>query len=166
MAIKFLSQYHGFLKVGINLEGAVKGKKIDSIQLKKICKGIKKDKTDVQILILSSPKNYLLTQEIVNDLDLNYVATCYITKKILDVAAIIKHLDIIISPDTSIVHIASALNKPIVSIHEKNLDSFYLFAPTSSKNKTVFSSQKNSLQGFDVNKVVEFSNELIKELNK
>ena len=110
-------------------------------------------------------KNYHQAKKIVNDLNLNYVSTCYVTKTILDIAAIIKHLEIIISPDTSIVHIASALNKPIISIHVKNLDSYYLFAPTSSRNKTVFSSQKNSLQGFDANKVVEFSTELIKELH-
>ena len=56
--------------------------------------------------------------------------------------ALIKNLDIIITPDTSISHIASAFNKPIVSIHENNLNSYKLFTPTSSLSKTVFATEK------------------------
>ena len=84
---------------------------------------------------------------------------------ILDVAGLIMHLDLIISPDTSIVHIASAFNKPIVSIHEKNQDSYQLFSPISSLSRTVFSPRENSINGFNVRKVIEFSNELIKEIS-
>ena len=101
----------------------------------------------------------------VEEIGLEYVVPSYKTKTILDVAALIKNLDIIITPDTSIVHIASAFDKPIVTIHEKNQDSFQLFSPTSSLNKTVFSPKDNSIDGFDVEKVIEFSNELIKEIS-
>ena len=164
-ALNYLNQFTSKCKVGINLEGAVKGKKIQNTELEQICKGIKQVNNNVQIIILTAPNNLHSVSQLVKEIGLEYVVPSYKTKTILDVAALIKNLDIIITPDTSIVHIASAFDKPIVTIHEKNHDSFQLFSPTSSLNKTVFSPKNNSIVGFDVEKVVEFSNELIKEIS-
>ena len=91
--------------------------------------------------------------------------TSYKTNTILDVAALIKCLDLVITPDTSIVHIASAFNTPIVTIHEDNQDSYQLFSPTSNLNKTVFSPKKDALEGYDVQKVIEYSNQFIKDIS-
>jgi len=85
----------------------------------------------------------------------------YKTNKILSVAALISQLDLIITPDTSIVHIASAFNKPIVTIHEDNRDSYELFAPTSKLNRTVFSKSKRSLDGFSLNVLLNHCLDLI-----
>ena len=74
-------------------------------------------------------------------------------------------MDIIITPDTSISHIASAFNTPIVSIHENNQNSYLLFAPTSSLNRTVFSTEKNSLVGYDVKKVMDYTNLILMEIS-
>ena len=76
-------------------------------------------------------------------------------------AALIKHLDLVITPDTSIVHIASAFNIPIVTIHEDNRDSYQLFAPTSKYCRTVFSEFSDRLDGYNVNKIIENSINLI-----
>jgi len=59
------------------------------------------------------------------------------------------------------VHIASVFNKPIVTVHENNQDSYQLFAPTSDINKTVFSPKKDTLEGYDVQKVIEYANQFI-----
>jgi ADP-heptose:LPS heptosyltransferase len=59
------------------------------------------------------------------------------------------------------VHIASVFNKPIVTIHENNQNSYQLFSPTSALNKTVFSPKKDTLEGYDVQKVIEYSNRFI-----
>jgi ADP-heptose:LPS heptosyltransferase len=91
--------------------------------------------------------------------------TSYKTNTILDVAALISQLDLIITPDTSIVHIASAFNKPVVTIHENNQDSYQLFSPVSNLNKTVFSPKKSTLEGYDIQKVIKYSNELIDQLD-
>jgi ADP-heptose:LPS heptosyltransferase len=165
VAKNFITKFHGKFLIGINLEGAVKGKRIRNTELEQICRGVKQENIDIQIIILTSPKNHQAVSKLVKDMDLNYVAVGFKTRTILDVAGLIKHLDLIISPDTSIVHIASAFNKPIVSIHEKNQDSYQLFSPTSSLTRTVFSPRENSINGFDVRKVIEFSNELIKEIS-
>ena len=165
VAKNFITKFYSKFLIGINLEGAVKGKRIQNTELEQICRGVKQENIDIQIIILTSPKNHQAVSKLVKDMELNYVAVGFKTRTILDVAGLIMHLDLIISPDTSIVHIASAFNKPIVSIHEKNQDSYQLFSPTSSLTRTVFSPRENSINGFDVRKVIEFSNELIKEIS-
>ena len=138
IALNFLNKFESKCKIGINLQGAMPGKRIHSNELKQICEGIKKVNNDIQIIILTTPNNQKKITQMIKRMSLDYVLPSYKTKTIRDVAAIIKNLDLIISPDTSIVHIASAFNKPILSIHENNFDSYELFSPVSSLRKTVF----------------------------
>lgn len=160
-AQNYVKQFSSKFLVGINLEGAVKGKKIEFSDLFKICHGLHTQNNNIQIVILSAPDNFQSTIKKVRQMSVNFVHVSYKTNSILDAAALIKHLDLIITPDTSIVHIASAFNKPIVTIHEDNKDSFHLFAPTSELNRTVFSKSKNSLNGFSVSLLLQYCIELI-----
>ena len=160
-AQNFIKQYSSKFLVGINLEGAVKGKKIKFSELWQICQGLHKANNNIQVIILTTPGNLQSIYEKVTEGSLDYVVTSYKTDTILDAAALISQLDLIITPDTSIVHIASAFNKPIVTIHENNQDSYQLFAPTSDINKTVFSPKEDTLEGYDVQKVIEYANQFI-----
>ena len=164
-ADNFIKQYHSKLLVGINLEGAVKGKKIRFSELFKICQGLYKNNNKIQILILTAPNSFQRVSLKVIDMDLDYVAISLKTDTIMVAASVISQLDLIITPDTSISHIASAFNKPVVTIHEKNQESYCLFAPTSSLNKTVFSTEVDSLDGYDIKKLIEFSNLLINKIS-
>jgi len=165
-ALNFTNQYSSNFLVGINLEGAIKGKKIKFPELIKICKGLNKLDQNIQIIILSAPNNFHETSLNVQKMALNYVEMSYKTNKILSVAALISQLDLIITPDTSIVHIASAFNKPIVTIHEDNRDSYELFAPRSKLNRTVFSKSKKSLDGFSLNVLLNHCLDLINIIKK
>ena len=162
----FIKQYSSKFLVGINLKGATKGKIIKINELYQICEGLYRQDKNIQIIILSSPNNFQETSQKVKKMALKYVVMSYKTDKILSVAALISQLDLIITPDTSIVHIASAFNKPIVTIHEDNRDSYELFAPTSKLNRTVFSKSKNSLNGFSLGLLLSFCFELINLIKK
>ena len=96
---------------------------------------------------------------------LPYVYSSYKTESIIDVAALIQSLQLIITPDTSIVHIASAFNIPIVSIHENNNDSYRLFAPKSQFSKTVFAQSVKGIDGYSINELTRYSDELISRVN-
>jgi len=165
-ASNFLLKYTKKFKIGINLEGAVTGKKIEDIELENICKKIMKKHKDIQIILLSAPEKFKKVNQLRDKMNLNYVVTSYKTNTIQDIAALIKNLDLIITPDTSIVHIASAFNKPIVTIHEDNRDSYKLFAPTSKLNRTVFSESKNSLNGYSLDLLLNHCFELINLIKK
>ena len=161
-AVDFLLQFQKKIIVGINLEGAVKGKKITSDKLEEICHGIYHFNKDVQIILLSIPKIYKNIVRLSQKMNLPYVVSSYKTASVLDVAALIQNLQLIITPDTSIVHIASAFNVPIVSIHEKNNDSYRLFAPKSQHSKTVFSEFSDRLDGYNVDNIIRDSMDLLK----
>lgn len=166
VAKNFLKKYLNKIIIGINLEGAVKGKKIQDDELERICKGLKKDHNNIQIIILSEPKKLERVDQLIKEMGLSYVSSSYKTSKILDVAALVKNLDIVITPDTSISHIASALNKPVITVHEKNQKSYQLFAPTSLLNKTFFSQKHNNLQGYDVQELINYTSHLINKILK
>jgi ADP-heptose:LPS heptosyltransferase len=165
-AQNFIKKYASKFLVGINLEGAVKGKKIRFPELFQICERLYRQDKNIQIIIFSTPNNFQAVSQKVKKMGLSYVEMSYKTDTILSVAALISQLDLIITPDTSIVHIASAFNKPIVTIHEDNRDSYELFAPISKLNRTVFSKSKNSLDGFSMDLLLRYCFELINLIKK
>lgn len=61
------------------------------------------------------------------------------TKSIYDVAAIIQALDLIVSPDTSLVHVASCYEKPVVGLYRADVIHRTRFAPYRTPNRQVVS---------------------------
>ena len=154
------------IKIGINLEGSFKEKQIRPDDLEKICVSIKQKFQDITIVIVSHPNRRDKTKMMISNMNLEGVIVSYDTKNILDLAALINELDFIISPDTSIVHIASAFNKPIVSIHENNELSYTLWHPTSSVSKTIFSQSKYGIIDYKVSEVIDHSCMIIKDIEE
>ena len=70
-------------------------------------------------------------------------------KTILDSSKIIEKGDIIITPDTSIVHIATALNKKIISVYPPkggdNKVDHLVWGPLDIKNKMIFCEDKKNV---------------------
>ena len=154
-AKKFTISLGKKIKIGINIEGSFPEKSIQKIELEKICIGLYNNFTNIKIVILTQPDKLLETKKLILDLGLDYVVPSYSTESIIDAAALIERLDLIITPDTSIVHIASAFNKPIVSIHENNKDSFRLWSPTSKLSKTIFATSSYGLVNYSVDDIIE-----------
>jgi ADP-heptose:LPS heptosyltransferase len=67
------------------------------------------------------------------------------TKNILETAEIVKRSDLVITPDTSVVHICSAFNKPIVAVYPNVKWNYEKFRPLSIFNEVVFSKTENSI---------------------
>ncbi len=162
----YLLTFKQKILVGINIEGAVKGKQIESNKIEEICRGIYHINSDVQIILLSSPEKYKSMMQLSQKLNLFYVDSSYKTESILDAAALIEKLHLIISPDTSIVHLASAFDIPVISIHENNQDSYQLFAPTSEINRTVFANSQKGITDFSVPFLLKYCGELLRLINK
>ena len=150
----FISGINEKFKIGINVEAFSSEKRLDTAKINKICKDLYEFKKNIKIILISSPKFRKNLYEIINEIDLKYVCLSYKTESIIDVAALIKELDIVITPDTSIVHVASAFNIPVVSIHENNKESYRLWAPKSSLNRTVFAKSRVGLFNYNINEIV------------
>ena len=163
-AKEFVSNIGSKIKIGINLEGSFKEKQIQPEELKQICKGIYDNYSDIKIVILTTPNKSGKTNKIISKMGFNFVIPSYATDTILDVAALIEQLDLIITPDTSIVHVASAFDKPIVSIHENNKDSYRLWKPISTLSKTVFAKSSYGLFDYNVDQIIKYSLDFIRKL--
>jgi ADP-heptose:LPS heptosyltransferase len=61
---------------------------------------------------------------------------------------------LILSPDTAVVHLASALNKPIVGIYQNDGIKSTLWAPTSDIKRIILSQSIDSIDGYDIDEVV------------
>ena len=100
----------------------------------------------------------------------------YIPKKIesiLDTAILIKKSDYVISPDTSIVHIASALNKKMITVYPPKGGKYgvdhLVWAPKSKYNKVIFCKDKiGTYDEIDINtfNMQEMKEEILKMLEQ
>ncbi|WP_435189486.1 glycosyltransferase family 9 protein [Pseudothioglobus sp. nBUS_23] len=157
----FISRFPKKFLIGINLEGAVKGKKISFNKFKEICTRLFKINREIIIIVISSPENEQRVKKNLSKMNLDCVIPAYTSKSILDASALISNLDLIITPDTSISHIASTFNIPVITIHENNIESYELFSPLSDWSRTIFSDSNNSLQGFSVDDLIDFAAEVL-----
>ena len=99
----------------------------------------------------------------------------YIPKKIesiLDTAILIKKSDYVISPDTSIVHIASAFNKKMITVYPPKGGKYgvdhLVWAPKSEYNRVIFCKDKTgNYDEIDINtfNMQEMKEEILKLIN-
>ena len=81
---------------------------------------------------------------------------------IFEVAEIIRNCDFVITPDTSIVHIASCFNKPIVALFHNELRVLERYSPLSDKRKIIISKETNSFEGIEPADIIKGLEELMK----
>ena len=160
-AYEFISKVDSEIKIGINLDAYSHEKRLKFNDLKKICQSLFQHFEDIKIILLSSPSLMSIKESFVNKLKLDCVITSYKTSSIIDAAALIKNLDLVITPDTSIVHIASAFNVPIISIHENNEKGYKRWAPKSELNNTIFAKSKVGLYDYNVDEVISCAKNFI-----
>jgi len=84
----------------------------------------------------------------------------YFDGGILELAEIVRNARLIITPDTSLVHIASCFNVPIVAVYHKVEWNIKRFAPLSDKKAVLISSEENKIS-IDTDKVCAAINEMI-----
>ena len=80
------------------------------------------------------------------------------TKGMLEVAELIKSADLVVSPDTSIVHLGRAFNKKMICIYRKELGkedkNSILWGPNSKRAKVIFVEEKTKDgEEIDINKI-------------
>lgn len=106
------------------------------------------------ILLISDKKDKNLANKIVSDYkgnNLNYIDAC----NIFEVAEVVKNSDFVITPDTSIVHLASCFNKPIVAMFHNVEWVIKRYAPLSDKFKIITSNEKDSIEDISVDSVLD-----------
>jgi ADP-heptose:LPS heptosyltransferase len=75
------------------------------------------------------------------------------TNSLLEVAAIVAGASIVVSPDTSVIHVASAYDRPTVGLYPFNPDNLRLFAPLATRNAAVVAPPDGTVADIDVEEV-------------
>jgi len=74
---------------------------------------------------------------------------------ISEVSAIIKYLDVLVTPDTSLVHIARANRVPVVGLYSKNSKNFGLWHPYAMIENAVTSQSDDNIFDITVDQVMD-----------
>ena len=147
----------------LNPYGASKHKHFNNETLKFIIKIL--NYLNKKVILIYSPDKYKELQEFVkNNQDLKVHLPDNI-KSILDSAEIIKKSEGVITPDTSIVHIASAFNKKIISVYPPKGGKYkvdhLVWGPLSPDNRMLFCKESEGVgEEIDIN---TFSKEEMKK---
>lgn len=80
---------------------------------------------------------------------------------IFEVAEILRQCDAVVTPDTSIVHLASCFNKPITAMFHNVEWVIKRYAPLSDKNRVIISKDKDSISDVKVSDVVSALKEIL-----
>lgn len=77
------------------------------------------------------------------------------TGDLLELAAVVAGATFVVSPDTSVVHVASAYDIPTVGLYPENPDNLRLFAPLATRHGVVVAPAGGSVADIDVEQVIE-----------
>jgi ADP-heptose:LPS heptosyltransferase len=143
--------------IGLNLSGSKVEREIKHSDCLFLCRNILKEKDNVKIWILVAPIRYESVRSAFHSINMPNVELIKPTSSIMDAAAILSRIDLLITPDTSLVHIASALNINLVAIYPKSPMNYIHWAPThsSDKFKVIFSNDAKNLNSFPINKLLD-----------
>ncbi|MEO8446528.1 MAG: glycosyltransferase family 9 protein [bacterium] len=103
--------------------------------------------------------NYLV--EGLKDIEIRYIPT----DNIIESAELIRNSDVVITPDTSVIHICSAFNVPVIGLYPEVIWNLEKFAPLSEHNEIVTSGNKDSLEGIKATAIADGFMKLLEKIN-
>ena len=136
------------INIIFNYIGSKKERILVKEEVKKILKNIISINTNINIHVSSTPVMYIETKEIIKEINDSRIKILPKTNTIFEVCSYIKYSDIVVSVDTSIIHIASAYNKPILGFYTSNKKNQQSASPNSSLYYVVESPFKDKIKDF------------------
>ncbi|CAI0889721.1 lipopolysaccharide core biosynthesis protein [Serratia entomophila] len=141
---EYLSGWKDKIKIVINAFTGSPERDLSKEQLARLIEMLNKKSSNIKIIILDHRKE--LTISLPNNVVINPFDSLH------HVMALIREVDVIISPDTSIVHISAAWNKALVCVYKNVTDNNDLWAPDYENAKQII---VNSRKIADVGNVPE-----------
>ena len=129
----------------VNLFGAKRKTKFTYEKSFELLNYILKQKQDYKIILLYSPADTEILKKILTTIDNKNLLFYNESKTIFDSIAILKRAELIISPDTSIVHIADGLKKRIIAFYTSSPNDFVKWK-ISDRNKIIRINDVNDVE--------------------
>ncbi|MFA5011542.1 MAG: glycosyltransferase family 9 protein [Ignavibacteria bacterium] len=117
-----------------------------------------------------NPDKYVILTGINKDYDNIHAVISSVKRKnvffveantIFEFAELIRKCNLLVTPDTSAVHLASCFNAPVVGIYHNVKWNIVKFGPLSVKKRIVVSAHENSLDSIESKELIEAVNELL-----
>lgn len=160
-AEEFIHSVNSNIVIGLNVDASSITRNLYEKQIVEIIRGLK----DYKIILLSLPQRRIELESIISKYELTNCQLSYQTNSIFDVAEILRLLDLLITPDTSLIHLASAMDIPTVGIFRNNDEHIIKWGPRSHLKAIVRAVvlENNSLEGFNSEEVIGNTIKLIRE---
>lgn len=136
--------------VGFNFFGSKKGWEISAEDFYKLCSEVFAIRPTLKVLVFATQETLPRIKEVVAEATFSFIRVVTPTSDVMDAAAIISKLNLLITPDTSFTHIACAFDIPLVNINPKGDEVFQNWKPIlpSGRVKVIFSKEEKSLKGY------------------
>ena len=161
-ARSFLKPYAKDKLIGLNADAADHARTLSDSDIINICRGLNKSRENIKILLFCSRERQEHMKRLIKEANLFDVIYEQGSKSIFDAAALASFMNVIISPDTSFVHIASAYNIPTVGIYQNDSSKLKYWAPKSKKHIIVKPDKiGSSIRGFSIEETVSAAIQLL-----
>ncbi|MFZ5979481.1 MAG: glycosyltransferase family 9 protein [Candidatus Zixiibacteriota bacterium] len=115
----------------------------------------------VRVIVLTAPSDRARGDELVRGFERDVVQVPP-KLNLMTISAIIKKLDLLITPDTSLVHIARSFKVPVVGLYPKPVKNFILWHPYDQKEGAVLSDNNDNIFDITVGQVYETYERVLK----
>jgi len=152
----FIQQFKNNILLGINTDGSSSSRTLKTEQIISLLNGLNNN-NNIKIILFSMPNRRGYFEKIIKENNFLNVTLTYKTKNIFEAAEIISKLDLLISPDTSFIHIASGLNIPTIGLYWNTPSKKIMWGPRSEKSKIIVpkSVYDTNLDNISITKILE-----------
>jgi ADP-heptose:LPS heptosyltransferase len=149
----FVHRISGMKVVGINLSAGEKNREWPEVKWMRLVESIGQP-----VMILSMPDRHSEKRRLENTL--KAVIPSPQTQSIYEAGRIIEHLDLLVTPDTSLVHAASCYGTKVVGLYRADEVHYKRFYPYLTANRIVISST-NRIEDIPVEEVLKATKEML-----
>jgi len=149
--------------IAVNLSAGAKIRYWKNSKWIELIKRINKKFNNFEIILLSTNKDRAIGKNIIKNIDPVRIILPEI-KSVQMFAGFIKYSDVLITPDTSAVHIASAFNTPVIALFPYSEWNFASWQPFKTPHRSIHSDSE-SINTIEVDKVFNEFSSLIYETN-
>jgi heptosyltransferase-3 len=116
-----------------------------------------------QFIIFAGPTDYEQAQ-VIADAGGSNVAAVSRGLSLLDIAAMMKHLNLMMTPDTSICHIASSLRIPLLGLYTAAEENFQRWQPYNTRAWVLRPPSGDTLEGISVDDYINKADEALSQV--
>lgn len=152
------------INVIFNYSGSTENRVLKPKEVEDILKILVED-SKIDLYVSSTPKKYHQTEEIITNLNKDNIKILPKTKNIFEIASYIKYSDIVVSVDTSLIHIASAYNKKILGFYMNDNSTIEYAKPNCDNYFIVKSKSKERIEDLNQSKIKLNFKKLVELIN-